>query len=149
MRLRYQSSSEYRIDQLAQLCLDSKLFRRGWNLETKLRRIQRCEETQKESHLIVATCGGVPVGVVCVTGQLKLYVRTNPAVKRRQCIAEGTQVAFYVRRTWRRNGIGSRLARRLRKERGTIKDLIGLRGESRSHHFFHSSGIRWDFVDNT
>lgn len=149
MRLHYQSSNDYPIEQLAQLCLDAKLFRKGWDLENKLWRIRTSYKAQQESHLIVATCDDVPVGVVCVHGELKLYMQTNPQVKHRQCIASGVQVAFYVRRTWRRLGIGRRLAQRLRKERGSMEDLIGLRGEGKSHHFFHSNGIRWDFVDNT
>lgn len=149
MRLHYQSSTEYPIDQLAQLCLDSKLFRRGWNLENKFRRIRACKETQKASHLIVALHAGYPVGVVCVEGELRIYTRYDPEIRRRTCIATGTQVAFYVRRSCRRQGIGRRLVRRLRKERGTLEGLIALRGEAHSHHFFHHIGVEWDFVDNT
>lgn len=149
MRLRYQSSNEIPIDQLAQLCLDTKLFRKGWNLETKLQRILSDEATQKESQLIVALHEGVPVGVVCVEGALKLFTRSHPASRRRQLVAQGTQVAFYVRRRCRRQGIGRRLVRRLRKERGSMEGLIALRGEYASHLFFHRHGIHWDFVDNT
>lgn len=149
MRLRYQSSISFPIDQLAQLCLDYKLFRKGWNLENKLRRIVTSPDVQKASHLIVAYCDGFPVGVVCVEGDLRIYSRFDPTKRCRTCVDTGTQVAFYVRRTWRHNGIGRKLVRRLREERGTLKGLIALRGESRSHHFFRRNGVKWNFVDNT
>lgn len=138
-RLRYETKP---LDELAQLCLDHRLYHRGWILQSNLRLLRAIKMYQQAWTLIVAFHGRIPVGCVCISGPISLKM-PDPNHPRGFQMTHGELVSFYVKRRYRRQGIATRLVRKLKQERGTLEGLLGLRGESQSVPFFRKLGLIW------
>lgn len=118
MRLSYQSKP---LNELALLCLKRRLYVRGWSLKSTLRWIREAPTKQAKTTLIVAFHKGIPIGLVCSEG----YKYSKNRVF----------VAYYVKSHYRRQGVGRKLTRELKRKLGSSKKLIATPGVVGSQTF--------------
>ena len=110
--------------ELADIALKNRLYVSGWSLTEVLQDIRKGKQ---EAHVAIAYDGDTPIAVSIFMEKYR---------------NGWDHVQVFVRKSYRRNGIGKRLVNRLCKNK---KNVFAIYGVDQSVDFFENLGIRWTY----
>lgn len=124
MKIAIKTTKTRSAKELADIALKHRLYVSGWRLTEILQDIRK---GRLEANVAIAYDQGVPIGVSIL---LEEY-RDNM-----------DHIQVFVRKSYRRNGIGKKLVNRLCKQKGNVYAIYGV---EQSIDFFNNLGITWTF----
>ncbi len=120
----YKTYAEREVSEAADIVLKNRLYVSGWLMSGLMKKLRESSSEFSDVEIVLAFDEQIPVGV-CVHYSKEDFMRHKYS-----------RIQAFVRKQYRRNGIGSKMVRRVKKTRP-----FAYHGVDGSDLFWHSVGV--------